>query len=185
MAFLGEIGNIDVAPADYSALPAGTYAAVIADTAFKDAKSSSGKYLECKYQIIDGSHKGRIIFHRMNLVNSNQNTVDIANREFSATKRAVGKIAIKDSEELHNIPLLITLKYVPPKGEYGESNQITKWEPMGGATRTVATATTRPTPAPATAQVAPAGKTTPPWKQPKAAAPVEAVEELAETDIPF
>ena len=128
---------------------------------------------------------------------------EIAQRELSAICRAVGRFQINDSEELHNIPLIVKVAYVPPKddgkgGQWPEKNQIKQWKPAGSAAQPALT----PAPAPATkpapkaapapapaAKPAPAPKAPPPvaskpWAKP-APAPVPEVATADDDDIPF
>lgn len=101
----------EVDPAvDFEAIPAGKYLAVITESEMKPTKSGNGSYLEFVFEIIEGEHKGRNLWARLNLDNPNQLAVQIARGELSAICRAVGVMQPKDSLELHNLPLLITVK---------------------------------------------------------------------------
>ena len=48
----------------------------------------------------------------------------IAQRTLSSICRAVGKLQVSNSEQLHLLPLVADVKVRPPKGQYGESNSI-------------------------------------------------------------
>ena len=74
--------------------------------------------------------------------NPNATTVKIARAELSAICRAVGVLAPKDSVELHNIPLVITLGHKKRQDTAELGNVIT-----GYAKKDAAAATTRPAPA--------------------------------------
>ena len=101
----------DVEPANtFDPLPAGKYLAVITSSEMKPTKSGVGKYLELTFQVIEGEYKNRILWARLNLENPNTTTVKIAKAELSAICRAVGVMAPKDSCELHNLPLQVTVK---------------------------------------------------------------------------
>ena len=54
--------------------------------------------------------KGRNLWARLNLDNPNEIAVKIARAELSALCRAVGVLEPKDSVELHNLPLVISVK---------------------------------------------------------------------------
>lgn len=105
----------------FEAIPAGKYLAAITESEMKPTKSSGGQYLQFTFQIIKGEYKGRLIWSRLNLDNPNATTVKIARAELSAICRAVGVPAPKDSVELHNIPLVMTvgLKKRDDTGEMG------------------------------------------------------------------
>jgi hypothetical protein len=101
--------NVDPAT-DFEPIPAGKYLAVITDSEMKPTKSGSGHYLELTFQVIDGQYKNRLLWSRLNLDNPNAQAVQIAQGELSAICRAVGVMQPKDSIELHNLPLLVTVK---------------------------------------------------------------------------
>jgi len=111
MANLNGFDANSVNPAtDFEPLPAGKYLAIITDSEMKPTKSGSGNYLELTFQVIDGPFKGRMLWSRLNLDNPSPQAVQIAQGELSAICRAVGVMQPKDSIELHNLPLLVTVK---------------------------------------------------------------------------
>jgi hypothetical protein len=95
---------------DFEPLPAGKYLAVITGSEMKETKNGNGNYLELTFQVIDGQYKNRMLWSRLNLDNPNRQAVQIAQGELSAICRAVGVLQPKDSVELHNLPLLVTVK---------------------------------------------------------------------------
>jgi len=94
----------------FDPIPAGKYPAAIIDSKMKPTKSGNGEYLELIFQILEGECKGRQLWARLNLSNPNEQTVKIARGELSAICRAVGVMAPNDSVELHNLPLVITVR---------------------------------------------------------------------------
>ncbi|MGQ0628880.1 MAG: DUF669 domain-containing protein [Phycisphaerales bacterium] len=153
---MATLNNFDANQVDPSValdpLPAGKYTAVISDTEYKPTKSGGGKYLQLTFQVIDGEFKGRLVWARLNLENKSEMTVKIARGELSAICRAVGVMQPKDSVELHNVPLEISvgLKKREDNGEF--TNAIKGYAKKGGA-------------APQR-QAASAGPgSTPPWKR--------------------
>lgn len=112
MANLGNFNAHDVNPAtDFEPLPAGKYLAVITDSVMKSTKSGNGSYLELTFQVINGPFKGRLLWSRLNLDNPSPQAVQIAQGELSAICHAVGVMQPRDSIELHNLPLLVTVKF--------------------------------------------------------------------------
>ena len=108
MAFLNGFNAASVAPATaFEAIPSGTYAAIITESAMKPTKRGDGEYLQLTLQIIDGEHSGRKLFDRLNLNNPNATAVDIAQRTLSAICHAVGVMQPQDSAELHDIPMQV------------------------------------------------------------------------------
>jgi hypothetical protein len=94
----------------FDPIPAGKYLAAIIDSKVKATKAGTGQYLELTFQILEGDLKGRQVWARLNLHNPNAQTVKIARGELSAICRAVGVMTPSDSVELHNLPLVISVK---------------------------------------------------------------------------
>lgn len=152
MANLNGFNAAQVEPSqDFEPIPAGKYLAVITETEMKPTKNGSGQYLQLAFQILDGPFKGRFVWARLNLNNSNPTTVQIARQELSAICRAVGVMTPGDSVELHNIPLVVTVK-LKKRDDTGELTNEVK----GYAKRDAAP--TSNTPAQAT-------NPTPPWRR--------------------
>lgn len=96
--------------ASFEPLPAGKYLAAVTESEMKPTKAGTGHFLQLTFQVLDGPHKGRFLWARLNLDNPNQTAVQIAQSELSAICRAVGVLVPKDSVELHNLPLMITVR---------------------------------------------------------------------------
>ncbi|CAN5469613.1 hypothetical protein BH11PLA2_BH11PLA2_21080 [soil metagenome] len=142
--------------ADFDPLPAGKYLAVITESEMKPTKAGTGQYLQLTFEILDGQFKGRKVWARLNLANSNEMTVKIAQAELSAICRAVGVLAPNDSVELHNLPLVITVKCKKRDDTGDVTNEI-----KGYAKKEAPQS-----PAPAFgASPAPSANGTPPWKR--------------------
>lgn len=94
----------------FDAIPAGKYQAVITDSEIKDTKSGTGKYLQLEFEVIEGDYKSRKLWARLNLENANPEAVRMARADLSAICRAVNVIQPRDSVELHNLPLTITVR---------------------------------------------------------------------------
>jgi len=111
MADLGNFNANNVDPAaDFEPIPAGKYLAVIVDTDMKATKSGDGRYLELQFQLVEGPYKNRLLWSRLNLENPNPLAVQIARGQLSAICRAVGIMQPRDSVELHNLPLIVSVK---------------------------------------------------------------------------
>jgi len=118
MANLNFNANAVEPTTDFEAIPAGKYIAAITASEIKPTKSGNGSYLELTFQVLEGEFKGRMLWARLNLDNPNPLAVKIARSELSSICRAVGVMEPKDSGELHNLPLVITVKQ--KAGEDGE-----------------------------------------------------------------
>ncbi len=111
MANLGNFDANTVEPTtEFEAIPAGKYLAVIVASEMKPTKAGTGSYLELMFQVLEGQYKNRNLWARLNLDNPNAVAVQIARGELSAICRAVGVMTPKDSFELHDLPLVITVK---------------------------------------------------------------------------
>ena len=111
--------------ADFEPIPAGKYLAAITDSVMKPTKSGNGNYLELTFQILEGEFKNRNLWTRLNLDNPNATAVKIARGELSAICRAVGVMAPRDSVELHNLPLVLTVK-LKKREDTGEITNVIK-----------------------------------------------------------
>ncbi len=112
MANLNGFNAHEVDPSvGFDPIPAGKYLAIITGSQMKPTKSGVGTYLELTFQVLEGEFKGRLLWARLNLDNPKAETVKFARAELSAICRAVGVMAPKDSVELHNLPLVITVAH--------------------------------------------------------------------------
>lgn len=173
MAFLGttfDATTVEPARA-YEVVPAGKYVVQIVESEVRPTSNGDGQYLWLRLDILDGEHAGKPLFDRLNIINPNPKTVEIAQRTLSSICRAVGELSVSDSEELHFKPMVATVKVEPPRvdprtgKEYGESNGIKGYAPVNGsapASRPVASVPPqRPAAVPAAANAAPPR----PWKR--------------------
>ena len=152
----------------YDVLPPGKYLAQIVASEMRVTKDGLGQYLYLEVDILDGQYAGRKLFDRLNLINANPDAVQIAQRTLSSICRAVGKLQVSNSEQLHLIPLIADVRVRPPKGMYGESNSIrylprnASPAPMPAATAPTAPIAARPVTAAPTSTPAANGL---PWKR--------------------
>jgi len=139
MANLNGFNAHEVEPtSNFEPLPAGKYLAVITDSEMKPTKSGTGQYLQLSLQILEGPYKGRYVWARLNLHNPNPTTVQIARQELSAICRAVGVMQPTDSVELHNIPLIITVK-LKKREDTGEmTNEVRSYAKREAAASNIA-----------------------------------------------
>jgi hypothetical protein len=114
----------------FDALPAGKYAAQVVKSEYKETKAKTGHYLQLVVKIISGDYKGRQIFENLNLDNPNPQAVEIANKTLNSICQACGLAGVEDSEQLHGIPMEITLRKDKETDDYPESNSITAYRPL-------------------------------------------------------
>src|SRR5688572_7484155 len=125
MADLNGFNAQDIEPAQsYEPLPRGKYPVQLTASEMRATKDGTGQYLWTEMEVLDGEHQGRKLFDQFNLNNPKQQVVEIAERQLAALCRAVGKLQPQDSEELHFIPLIATVRVRPPRDGYDATNEI-------------------------------------------------------------
>lgn len=154
MANLNGFNATEVEPTtSFEPLPAGKYLAAVTESEMKPTKSGSGSYLQLTFTILEGEYKNRVLWARLNLNNPNATAVKIARSELSAICHAVGVMQPRDSVDLHNLPLVITVK-LKKRDDTGElTNEI-----KGYAKKDAAGANGQQ-------PQAPVADNTPPWKR--------------------
>lgn len=126
---------------DRSALAPGEYLAQIVKSEWKDARNGANRYINLEFEVVDGDAKGRRFWSMLNLVNSNEQAVQIAQRELNSICHAIGKLRVSDTEELHHVPMLVKLK-VEQRDGYDPQNRVVSYKPAhGGAPAASASAT--------------------------------------------
>lgn len=131
----------EIEPNNYEDIPAGTYVFIFGDASEKETKNGDGRYAELVGEVTEGDLQGRKFWERLNLDNPNEKAVEIAQRTLSSICRAAGKMVIDDTAELLDIPMMVTIKYVPKKnGQAGELEQRRSYKALGAEAATTATA---------------------------------------------
>jgi hypothetical protein len=131
-------------------VPAGWYKAVITSSEEKPTKAQTGSYLQMGIEIIEGDHAGRKVTERLNLNNPNSTAVEIAQRTLSSICRATGVMTPRQSDDLHDKPMMVKVKVKPGDASYGPSNEVDDYAPVEKGA------------APASSS---GGAATPPWKR--------------------
>ena len=145
----------NVAPQEsFSPIPAGTYVAQVIESEIKPTKSGTGQMMTLRWQILDGTFKGRLVFDRVNIVNQNPEAEKIGQRQLSAVCHATGVLKLQDTSQLHNKPCKIKVK-VRQDDNYGDSNEVSGVEGVAAGSIPSAAPAANATPAAAT----------PPWQK--------------------
>lgn len=137
----------------FDPLPAGWYKAVITESEEKPTKAMTGSFLQLKLEVIDGPHKGRTVFDRLNLNNPNGTAVEIAQRTLSAICRAVNVRTPRQSSDLHDKPMMVKLAVRPAANGFDANNDVKGYEATDGGSSS------------GEAKPASSGAATPPWKR--------------------
>ena len=81
---------------------------IVTDSELKDTKAGTGQYLQLTFEVVGNSAKGRKLWTRLNVSNPNKTAEEIAYRELAAICQSTGVAwPLDDSEDLHNIPLMV------------------------------------------------------------------------------
>jgi ribosomal protein S28E/S33 len=177
MAFLGETFDAtSVEPAQpRDNLPPGNYTAQVIESVMKET-AKGGTMLQLTLEIIDGPSKGRRVWDNLNIKNPNPTAQEIALRTLSAICLAIGKQHISDSEEIHFLPMTITVavevdnrdKELPPD-EQRRRNVVKGYAAARGdapVAKAPSSFTSRQAPPPSTPRpAAPAAGGVPPWRK--------------------
>ena len=162
MAYLDGFDASKVNPNEpIGPIPAGPYLAMMTASERKQNKSGNGEHLEVKFTVQDGQYKGRSITNRLNLWHPNQTAARIAAGDMSAICRAVGVIQPRDSSDLHNLPLEITVACTNPDANGRIFNEIKGYAKRGTSQQS---ATQQPAP-PASSGPDDSAAPTPAWLQ--------------------
>lgn len=143
----------------FDPLPNGDYLCMIVASEMKPTKSRQGSYLELEFEVLEGPHRGRKLWDRLNLQNPNETTVRIARGTLSAICRAVGVLTPADSYELHDRPLSCKVR-VERRPDVDDFTNVIKGY--------------RPRPTAQANSPAPPATGEPPWKRPPAQTPAAA-----------
>jgi hypothetical protein len=152
MANLNGFDANEVEPTSpFEPLPAGKYLVAITASEMKPTKAGDGSYLELEFTVIDGEFKDRKVWDRLCLNHRSDVAQKIARGNLSAICRAVGVMQPRDSVELHNLPLLITVKCKKREDNGEITNEVKGYESKAAATGQPQQASTT--------------DSTPPWKR--------------------
>ena len=137
---------------NFDPIPEGWYTAQVTESSIVETKAGTGKYLKLQFQIIAPTNAGRTVFMNLNLWNSNEKAVEIANGQMKQLLDCIGLGPISDSAQIHGRPVNIKV-VIETRDNYAPQNQIKGFKP---ATAAPATASAQASPQPATASP-------PPW----------------------
>jgi len=160
MAQLTFDANNVAASEGFDVLPKGKYLCMAVASQIKPTAKGTGDYLEITFEVLDGQGKGRKIWERLNIRNVNKKAEEISQRQLSALCRSVGVLNLQDTDQLHNIPVVLDIDIEQREG-YEPQNRV-KGYGASGNTQPVAASPALRSSAPA---AAPSASTTPVWKQ--------------------
>ena len=148
-----DANQIDPTQSAGGQLPIGKHLVVVESSEVKATKDNSGGYIQLNLKITEGPSAGTTGAYRLNIYNSNQQAVEIAQKQLSAVCHVTGVFSVQDSSQLHNIPFMVEVGPQKNKPEYTEVKKV--FDAAGNEPGKAPAAPAQPT-APAT-QGAPAG----------------------------
>lgn len=143
----------------FSPVPAGDYQVEIKKVEAKETHNKDGMYFNFRLDILGPTNAGRIIFAIVNVKNASEKAQQIGQGQLKDIMRALNLQSVSNTDQF--IGGKLTVKLAIEKSEqYGDSNRVQAFKPIGGSVAPMA-ANPILTPA-APAQPAAAGST-PPW----------------------
>ncbi|KKN71063.1 hypothetical protein LCGC14_0424800 [marine sediment metagenome] len=144
--------------ASFDAIPKADYLCMATESEMVATKNGEGSFLKFTWQIMDGAHKGHLLWSRLNLDNKSTKAVEIAQRELGDICKACKVLRPKDSSELHGVPVILKVG-VKKREDNGELTNVIKGYGPAQAGQQAA----QPEQASTSAPAAPATADQPPW----------------------
>ena len=113
----------------FDLLPVGNYEVAIVGSKFSPTKKGDGEKLELKLQVLNGPSQNRFLFDNINTKNPNPTCQKIGLGTVSAICRAVGVLNPKDTAELHDKGMLVSVGISRSEG-YNDRNEIKSYKPL-------------------------------------------------------
>ena len=126
MEFTFSTTDVDTSD-NYGLLPKGDYIACAVAAEVKTTKSGEGQFLEVRFQILEGSYKGRTIFDRYIFKNPSAEAEKIGKQQLARFLEAIGKQHIRDTQEVLDIPLVLSIGTTTRKDNGEDTNRVVKY----------------------------------------------------------
>ncbi len=118
-----DANTVEPVDASFEPIPAGKYLAVIRDSQEKTSQKGH-TYLSLEFEVLDGEYRGRKVWANLNLNHPDADVVKYARAELAEICKTVGVLKPTDSVQLHNLPLVITVKVVARKDTGELQNRV-------------------------------------------------------------
>ncbi len=110
MADLGMDFHVDdVPPDEFEKLPVGRYLAQITESDVRDNSKDTGRLAELVWTVMDGPLEGRMFWDLINYKHQNPEAERIGQQKLAKVCKACGKEGAGNTEDLHFIPVWITV----------------------------------------------------------------------------
>ena len=135
MANLNEVFTLDSLPTNstgsFDPIPVGWYTASVVDALLKDSKSG-GQYINVRYDILGPTNAGRVIYGMITIRNASSKAEEIGRMQLADLMRAIGLVAIGDTDELIGGKCQIKVEIQESEG-YGAQNRVVGFKAMANA----------------------------------------------------
>ena len=133
------------------AIPSGTYEAVVTDSETRATKNGNGMGINLTFEILsEGPANGRKVFAWINYENASAKAQQIGREELASLCKAVGVANLTDTNQLHNLPLMVTVG-------------VDRNDPTRNVVKKYAAKAAQQTPSAQTSSATASG--TPPWRR--------------------
>ena len=139
------VADPNAGQSDYAPLPAGWYTVRITEADIKETKAGTGNYIKVRYDVLDGTHAGRVVFGNLNLRNPNPKAEEIGRQQLSRLMLAMGLTQVTDTDQLIGGELSIKLA-IQKSEQYGDSNDVKDWKALSNQPVAAAAGSTPPPP---------------------------------------
>ncbi len=150
---------------DNTPVPSGTYRVKCTEAEDK-ATSTGGEMIAARFQICEGDHKGRLIWHNFNVRNKSPQAERIGRQQVEAWKKAAGKPNAVSTDQLLDVPVSVRVT-IETSAQYGDRNRISGFMLDAGNAIGVTDKPATPkaaAPKPASAPKPPMGNQKNPWE---------------------
>lgn len=118
-------------PDSFAPIPAGTYQVKVETAEIMDTKAMDGKYLKIKHRIVGGQFDNRVIFNNINFRNRNPDAERIGAQRLGELMLAGKLNRLVDTDQLIGVVAMAKVT-VRTSEQYGDSNEIKGYAPLGG-----------------------------------------------------
>ncbi len=110
-------------------VPAGWYVLIAKKLEHALTSGGDGEKINAQFEIVEGIHKGNMVFHNFNMRNASEKAEKIGRGQFSALCHAIRQLQIQNLTQMYSIPFKAKLKITKDEtGQYEPKNEITAFK---------------------------------------------------------
>lgn len=134
----------------YDPFPPGEYVIKALEAEEKATSRGDGTYIKVKFEVVKGTHAGRLLWQNFNVTNPSPKAQQIGRQQLVAWAAACGRPDADDTDKLLDKPCRAEVIIEKGTGGYADSNKIRAFLfEAAPATETPRPAAPKPAPAPA------------------------------------